>query len=322
MRATPRHVLLGGTVILALGFLVAGGAYLQGGAGPPSEMRYVPADARFVAYASVRDVARSSFWQRLRDVRPELDGPQQFRDATGIDLEADVDSIVASWTPDAEIVEQSASLMLVTGRFDALRLGALARERGGVSEDYAGHTVYSRTFGDDRAEFAMSFVEPEVIAIGSVDMVRQAIDLATSGDDWDDVTTNNRLMTLTEQVHGKHHAWIIATIDEASDLSFLPDAVEGSIPPLTGLAVGTRVHEGVSATVSLQARDEQASQDLRDVVQGFVALARMQSAERPELQGLVDAIQLSSVGTTVTLDFEVPADTLELMRPPTPDQPQ
>ena len=201
-------------------------------------------------------------------------------------------------------------------------LGALARERGGVSEDYAGHTVYSRTFGDDRAEFAMSFVEPEVIAIGSVDMVRQAIDLATSGDDWDDVTTNNRLMTLTEQVHGKHHAWIIAAIDEASDLSFLPDAVEGSIPPLTGLAVGTRVHEGVSATVSLQARDEQASQDLRDVVQGFVALARMQSAERPELQGLVDAIQLSSVGTTVTLDFEVPADTLELMRPPTPDQPQ
>ena len=48
----------------------------------------------------------------------------------------------------------------------------------------------------------------------------------------------------------------------------------------------------------------------------------MQSGERPELQGLVDAIQLSSAGTTVTLDFEVPADTLELMRPPTPDQPQ
>ncbi len=317
MKATPRHVLLAGAVVLAVGLLVAGGAYVQGGAAqsPPDALRYVPADARFVAFASVQDVMRSDFGQRLRDVRPDYDGQQQLHDATGINLESDVDSIVASWTPNV----QSESLMLVTGRFDAPRLETLARERGGVPEEYAGHTVYSRSFGDEPAELALSFVEPGVVAVGSMGMVRQAIDLATSGQD---VTTNDQLMALMSQVRGNHHAWIVAALDGSSDLSFLPDSVQGTIPPLTALAVGTRLHAGVSARVTMHTRDEQASQDLRDVVQGFVALARMQSGQSPELQRLVDAIQLSATGTIVTLDLEVPPDALELIPPQPQDPPQ
>ena len=56
----------------------------------------------------------------------------------------------------------------------------------------------------------------------------------------------------------------------------------------------------------------QAGQNLRDVVNGFLALARIQAGSKPELQALVNSLQLSGNGK-VSLAFEVPSQVFDLM---------
>jgi hypothetical protein len=48
-------------------------------------------------------------------------------------------------------------------------------------------------------------------------------------------------------------------------------------------------------------------------VQGFLALAKMQTGSKPELQALVNSLQLSGAGKTVNLRFEVPAKVLDIV---------
>ena len=55
-----------------------------------------------------------------------------------------------------------------------------------------------------------------------------------------------------------------------------------------------------------EARDDEAAKNLRDVVQGFLALAKLQAGKKPEIQTLVQSLQLSGTGKTVALSFEVP----------------
>ena len=65
-----------------------------------------------------------------------------------------------------------------------------------------------------------------------------------------------------------------------------------------------------------EARDEAAAQNLRDVVRGFLAMARLQAGSRPGLQQMVDSLQLSGEGKTVALSFNIPSeffDALEAM---------
>ena len=65
----------------------------------PDELQYVPADAAVVAYANVRDVMNSQFRQRFKAVEPSQDEKNEFEEKTGLNLEQDVESVVAAMMP-------------------------------------------------------------------------------------------------------------------------------------------------------------------------------------------------------------------------------
>jgi hypothetical protein len=65
----------------------------------PEELQYVPADAAVVAYANVREVMSSQFRQRFKDIEPSENDKNEFEEKTGLNLEQDVDSIVAAVMP-------------------------------------------------------------------------------------------------------------------------------------------------------------------------------------------------------------------------------
>jgi hypothetical protein len=73
------------------------------------------------------------------------------------------------------------------------------------------------------------------------------------------------------------------------------------------------INGGLRGTIRAEARDEQAGQNLRDVVQGFMALAKMQASQKPELTTLMNSIQLSGTGKTVSLNFEVPSQIIDAL---------
>ena len=66
--------------------------------------------------------------------------------------------------------------------------------------------------------------------------------------------------------------------------------------------------------LSAETRDEESAKNLRDVVRGFLALAKLQTSSKPEYQRFVDSLQLSGTGNTVALSVDVPAQVFEALR--------
>src|SRR5947208_16672271 len=92
-----------GIVVVGLGSgLVAyyGGGFpaLSASRSGPSELSYVPAESAVVAFANVREVMDSQLRLRLKAVLPQEKGRQEFQEQTGIDIERDIDYVVAAMT--------------------------------------------------------------------------------------------------------------------------------------------------------------------------------------------------------------------------------
>ena len=108
MTKQTRYFMAGSAAILAAGLCTGLVAYYGGGfqalsaSTGPTELSYVPADASIVAYADVRSIMDSELRQRLKTVLPTEHGQEEFQRETGINIETDVDYIVASLSPNAE----------------------------------------------------------------------------------------------------------------------------------------------------------------------------------------------------------------------------
>ena len=70
---------------------------------------------------------------------------------------------------------------------------------------------------------------------------------------------------------------------------------------------------GIRGVLRAEARDEEAANNLRDVVRGFLALAKMQAGSRPEFQLMAQSLELGGTGKTVALSFAVPSEIFDMI---------
>src|SRR4051794_28101277 len=157
-----------GLVAYYVGF--PAGAFTR--AGGPSELQLVPRDAAVIAYADVRDVMTSELRQKLHSVLPvPADGQRDFEEKTGINIETDIDHVVASVYPDRDGGgnKPGAGMVLARGRFNETKIESLMREHGGQVEEYRGKRLITNTADSDRAnhKFSAAFLEPGLMALGS-----------------------------------------------------------------------------------------------------------------------------------------------------------
>src|SRR5262249_59877451 len=73
-------------------------------------------------------------------------------------------------------------------------------------------------------------------------------------------------------------------------------------------AVSGHINGGLRGMLRAEARDEEAANNLRDVVRGFMALAKMQAGTRPDVQMMMQSLELSGTGKTVAISFTVPSE--------------
>lgn len=344
MTSNTRYFLVGGTAVLVVGLAAGLVTYSVGVptlgalAGEPAELVYVPEEATIVAFADVRRVMDSQLRRELREAMPEgadaaeAEGRQQFLDTTGIDLERDVEYVLAYLLPDGPAAGEAAAddtanradqgLALVRGRFDQGRIEELIEAHGGVAESYSGKRLLIRPFdapaGADSplqnpdSEFALGFIQAGLVAVGTSAAIRRAIDLESGTGI--DVTRNETLMELIRDSQDAD-VWAIGQFDRLLDRARLPSEVTNQLPPITNFAASGRIDSGLAARVRTDARDEESAQQLSDVVRGFVALAKMQSASQPQLETLLQSLQLSVDGTSVVLEFAIPDGTLRSLLP-------
>jgi len=338
MTTRTRYFVIVSLLVLAVGIGTGLVAYYVGLSpsafaqrGGIEELRYLPRNPSVVAFADVHEVMTSELRQRLRHAVPmqkQEDGQREFQNETGINIETDIDRVVACLEPDGTSVS-GAGMVLARGRFDEVKIEALMREHGAQVETYknsrlivADHADVGRRrpadggVGDSSNagparpnRFALSFIEPGLVAVGGTGLVRHAIDLHASGGE--SAVSNDELMKQVRSLDSGN-AWAVGRFDLLRSNAGFPQGVATQLPAITWFSASGRVDGGLRGVVRAEAGDEEAAKNLRDVVRGFLALARLQAGSRPEFQGLLQSLELGGAGKTVALSFDVPAQLVDL----------
>jgi hypothetical protein len=343
MTAGTRYFIVSSTLVLFVG--VGSGLVAYYGAQPagaltsrggPDELRYLPADAAVVAYADVTQVMASGLRQRFRHADPGQEtGQREFEQQTGINIETDIAHVVAALEP--SLSGQSgppAGIVLARGTFNEVKIEALMREHGATVEQYKDKRIIVApahaaptppastsptspttppTARRDRKppELSLSFLKPGLVALGTSSLIRRAIDLESGGDN---VTTNAEVMNLVRSLDSGN-AWAVGRFDALQTSGRLPNGIN-QLPPITWFSVTGQVGDGLDGVVRAETANDDAAKNLRDVVQGFIALARLQAGAKPGFQALLQSLQIGGSGKSVALSFSVPGEVIDLMTPP------
>jgi hypothetical protein len=338
MTTRTRYFVIASLLVLGVGVSAGLVAYYAGfpmsafaRSGGPDELKYVPSDATVLAYADVRAVMSSELRRKLHEAAPMSEnGQREFQDQTGINIETDIDHVVACVAPGAGASLPPGSgangfpgggMVLARGVFDAVKIEALMREHGARIEDYKSHRLIvadiHRTVGfpvDTRPDttpdgFALTFMETGLAAVGSASLIRSAIDNQANGQN---VTTNEEIMNLVRSLDSGN-TWAVGRFDALQKQARLPAEVASRIPPITWFSVSSHVNGGITGVIRAETRDEESANNLRDVVRGFVALAKMQMGSKPEYQTMMQAFELGGSGKTVALSFAIPAEVFDMI---------
>lgn len=311
MTKRTRYAIATASMIVVTGLCTGLVAYYSGGLPllanrtASEDMSYIPADSSVVAYANVRDIMNSEFRQKLRQVMPTGEGRNEFLEETGIDLERDVTSVVAAFTgtPDGKSGPEQNAVILVRGVFNQAQVVASATQRGATAGDYKGKQVISMH------DSGVAFLEPGLVAVGGEQALHRAIDAHAGAN----VTSNTEVMRLINDVDPSANAWAVGKMDDMQKVAGLPAEVKAQLPTVQWFAVTGHVNGGVSGSIKAEARDEQAAENLRAVVNGGLALARLQMGHDNKLDAIINSLQMSGTGKTVGLSFSLPSDVIDML---------
>ena len=322
MTKKTRYFMAGSAAVLTAGLVTGLVAYTVGGFQPVSaapvanELRYIPADASVVAYADVRSIMDSQFRQQLKAAMPteSQHGQEEFYRETGINIETDIDYIVAAVTGGNP---KTGGFLVARGRFNASQLEALALQHGGVVEDYKGKKIVSSPVNaENQGQFTLAFLEPDLglVAMGVKSAVQKAIDAAMTSQS---VVGNNEMMDVIGEVsysNGQmNNAWAVGRFDVIASQASLPTEIAQRMPPIKWFAAAGHINGGISGMLRAEANDEHAADLLRRQISGLLALGEMVAGTDPKAAVFTKSLQMSGSGKTVALSFTVPAELLQLL---------
>jgi hypothetical protein len=307
------RIFMGGSAAILVAGLGTGLVAYYGGGFPalsasrsgPSELAYVPADSAVVAFANVREVMDSQLRLRLKTLMPQEQGQKEFQEHTGIDIERDIDYIVAAAM--GPMNQPGANgLVVARGRFNITMLETLAREHGGVVEEYKGKRLIK---GNEQTKsVALAFLEPGLVAIGSETAIKTSIDAQLSAHS---ITSNNEIMELVSDVDAGNNAWAVGRFDAIANQAKLPTEIATKLPAIKTFAVMTHIDGGITGRVRAETVDDESANNLRQVVQGLLALGKM--TNDPKATALINSMQLTGSGKTVSLSFAVPSEVIDMI---------
>jgi hypothetical protein len=314
-----RLVVVAAFSVVGLGLALALGALVFDPArafvGPmPAEGLVLPADAKFVMGLDVKRFVQSPFYARYAQQGGK---PASFGDLeakTGLDPARDVDQIIVAGRPDQG---NDGAVVLVRGRFDRYKLSRAieTREKGVTSKKHEGNTVYLFNEGRKGAG-ALAFLgsDDDLLVLGSQKAVEAAVSSHFQGQT--PLKQNTALLALLERVKPGSTFWVVG---DQSLLAQMPTG-NGSpasgmqIPQLKGLLVTGELDPLVTLDVVGDAADAKGATQLAQMVQGLVALASMQAAQKPELKDLPNAFSVTTEGSSVHLSARLPYEMMDALQ--------
>lgn len=317
MTQRTRYFIVGSGLIVVVGLCTGLVAYYNGGLGGrqasgPSELAYLPSNVSALAYADVRHIMDSEFRQRLQALIPTGDEKARLRAEMGIDVERDIDSVVLGLGPAGPGV--GGPVALVRGRFNQAQIEAAALQHGATAEDYRGtHLLTALSAGPGAAggrTGGIAFLEPGLLAMGEAEAVRHAIDAAVTHDT---VTNNAEVMRFVADVSTSGDAWVVGKFDAVSRQDGVPDAVKGQLSNVQWFALSAGVDRALTCRLRAEAKDAQSGENMRAVVNGAIAVAKMMASKDARFDGMFNTLQASGTGSELEMSFTVPAELLDVV---------
>ena len=322
MSQRTRYFLIGSAAVMVLVLGTGLVAYYNGGLpmgrdrNADGNLAYLPANASAVGYADVRSIMSSEFRQKLRQILPTGEEKEKIQAELGVDLEKDIDTVAAAYLGPGNSPFDGA-VVVIRGRFNEAAIEAKAVQHGAVVGEYNGKRIL--TMSDERTadghrdghpSGGVAFLEPGVIALGEASALKQAIDAGASGND---VRKNTELMAVVDDLRGTGNAWFVGKFDAFTGHDTIPQAVREYIPPVSLFAVSAHVNGGLRGAIRADAKDDKSAEQLRDVVRGALAAGRLMAGKNPQMDAMMNSLQITGSGKTVGLTFSLPAEFLEVL---------
>jgi hypothetical protein len=317
MTRSTRYFFAGSAAVLTAGLCTGLVAYYGGGfqalsaSTGPIELRYVPPDAAVVAYADVGAIMNSELRLRIKEAMPMQEkGQEEFQRETGIDIERDIQYVVAAVTPGTH-----SALLVARGNFNPSLLENLAVQHGGTVETYREKRLISKSEVADGKGGTLAFLEPGLVAIGDTATIKKAIDAQMTGTS---IIGNDEMMTFVRDIEAGNNAWAVGRFDVLTSHAKLPEQIARQIPPVKWFAAAGHINGGVAGLVRVEANDDQAAELFRRQVNGALAFGEMMGRSDPRAAAVLKTVQMSGSGKTVQLSFTVPGELLQMVLPKAP----
>jgi hypothetical protein len=314
---------LGGFVALGASYLAPGRA----GVGPlPAEALVLPGDARFVFGLDVKRFVASEFYRRYatRGGAARPDSFRQIEERTGLVPERDLEQVFGAGTSGAEVVA------VALGHFDQARLvRALEQDRRPdlSSRTVAGTKLFVFRATESKPD-AVAFLDDRTILLGSAAATEAR--LLVRGQGAPSIRDQANLSSLLLRVTPGSTFWMVgepsAALERVSGSGAGQNAsnLAMMLPGLKQVVVTGDVDPALTLSVTADAADETAARSLADTVNGLLAIASLQAAQKPELRELQKAVRVTAQGSSVLLAAHLPYALLDLLQPrpaPSPGPP-
>jgi hypothetical protein len=250
----------------------------------------------------------SDLRQRLKTALPmHGEGQEEFQAKTGIDIERDIDYIVAAGSGVGS--NHPDGLVVARGRFNDALLETLAREHGGTAETYKEKRLVHSP-AEKGNQITLAFLEPGLVAIGTRAAVQRAIDAQMTAHS---ITSNSEIMDLVKDIGNSSNAWAVGRFDTLTKQANLPAEVAQRMPPVRWFAASGHINGGIAGTLRVEANDAEAGDLLRRQVSGALAFGEMVGKSDPKAAALLKSLQMTGSGKTVSISFEIPAELLQMI---------
>jgi hypothetical protein len=160
----------------------------------------------------------------------------------------------------------------------------------------------------------MAFVEPGLLLFGEEGAIKASVG-RKAGIAGRDLTSNTELMARIQKLDHGANAWAVGRFDALAGKARLPEEVSAQMPPLTWFEATGHVNGGIRGAFRVETKDEVSAKNLRDMINGLMALGRMQGQNKPEVNTLMQSIVLGGQGNWVELSFTVPSELIDALAP-------
>lgn len=332
MTRGTRRFLVGSSLVVLVGLATGLVAYYNGNltfaraTAGPAELAYLPPETTGVAFADVRSIMSSAFVQKIRALIPSDElgtAKAELQQQIGVDIERDIDTVCAGVIGGA--TGQQGGVVMIRGRFNETNIEALVTQNGGKVEQYKGKRLITHpefaeigeslaTRGEglnmtaEKPMGALAFLEPGLVALGDSVTMKKAID---AYQDRKNVTANNELMSFVIDAERTGNAWSVGRFDTVMANPEIPAEMLQHIPPLKWVSASARFDAGVSGNLRADAVDDKSAEDLRAIVNGGLAAARMMGGQEPQVAAMLQALQVTGTGKTVSVAFNITPELID-----------